>query len=398
MASVFEKIKAFNSDRVPELVLLKYAAMAEDAFRFYRGTCHLFYEDLQGKQNWEDPTRAWICGDLHPENFGTYKGDNRVVYFDLNDFDEALLAPASWELARMLTGIHLAGHVLALDAEMTKTLVQHYLLTYTQTLQSGKALAIEKETASGLLQELLRTVAGRSEKELLKPRTTLRKGRLSLYTDGIKLLPVAASLKKELKAALGERLEEQYGKGMFRILDTATRVAGTGSIGLLRYVALVLKETTGNYHLVDIKESRPSSVAPYVPLEQPEWASEAQRIITLQSRGQYVAPAWLHAFTFKEKDFVVKEMQPMQDRMELSLCKGKKKKLAAILNTMARLNAAAQLRSSGRQGSSTADDLIAFAADAAQWHPRLLHYAQSMAGRVLRQYDQYLKAYEKAKH
>lgn len=398
MASVFEKIKAFNSDRLPELVVLKYAAMAQDAFRFYRGTCHLFYEDLQGRQDWEDPTRAWICGDLHPENFGTYKGDNRVVYFDLNDFDEALLAPASWEVARMLTGIHLAGQVLALDTAIVAELVQDYLTTYTLTLQSGKALAVEKETASGLLLELLHNVARRSEKELLKPRTALRKGRLYLYPDGIKLLPVDTTLKKELKAALDERFTEQYGKGVFRIRDIAVRVAGTGSIGLQRYAALVLKVATGTYHLTDIKEARPSSVAPYTPLEQPVWTSEAQRIITLQNRQQYVAPAWLHAFTFKGADFVVKELQPTQDRMELSLGKGKKKKLAAILNTMARLNAAAQLRSSGRQGASDADTLIAFAQDARTWHPRLMHYAAGMAKRMLRRYEAYVKAYQQAVH
>ena len=38
---------------------------------------------------------CWICGDLHIENFGSYKGDNRLVYFDLNDFDESILAPVS---------------------------------------------------------------------------------------------------------------------------------------------------------------------------------------------------------------------------------------------------------------------------------------------------------------
>lgn len=396
MTSVFKKIQAFNSDRIPELVLLKYAAMAEDAFRFYRGTCHLFYEDLCLKQDWADPTRAWICGDLHPENFGTYKGDNRVVYFDLNDFDEALLAPASWEVARMLTGIHLAGHVLQLKKTMTRALADDYLQTYTRTLCGGKALAVEKETAKGLLKQLLRTVATRSEKELLKTRTTIAKGKVSLFADGLKLLPVPAELKRALKAAFSDSLDKLYGKHVFKVMDVAARVAGTGSIGLQRYVLLVLKAATGNLHLVDIKEARPSSLAPYVRVQQPAWSSEAARIITLQGRQQYVSPAWLHTFSFRDTDFVVKEMQPVQDRMELSLCAGKKKKLAGILDTMARLNAAAQLRSSGRQGASTADELISFATHAEAWHLRLSHYAESAAAAALQQYDQYVKEYHKS--
>src|SRR6185503_12736779 len=103
MPTPYERILAFNKDRVPELLQLKYRLMAEDPFRFFRGTCHLFYEDLAGKITWKDDTKAWICGDLHLENFGSYKGDNRVVYFDVNDYDESLLAPASWEFVRLLT-------------------------------------------------------------------------------------------------------------------------------------------------------------------------------------------------------------------------------------------------------------------------------------------------------
>lgn len=395
MPSVFEKIKMFNSDRVPELVQLKYAAMAEDAFRFYRGACHLFYEDLVAKQDWEDPTRAWICGDLHPENFGTYKGDNRVVYFDLNDFDESVLAPVTWEVARMLTGIFLAGYLLQLDKDITTALVKDYLVTYTQTLSAGKAHAVEKETATGLLKQFLRTVAARNEKELLKTRTETVKGRMRLRLDGLRLIPVSADLKKELKKASGIWLDEKHGKNAFKVLDVAGRIAGTGSIGLQRYVLLVLKEETGNHHLIDIKETRASSVCKFIKLEQPLWSSEADRIITLQNRIQYVAPAWLHTFSFRNTTFVVKEMQPSQDRMDLRLCKGKKRRLADILNTMARLTAAAQLRSAGRQGSSDADDLIAFADSAGTWHKKILRYAEQAAAAMIKQYQVYAKEYNR---
>jgi len=82
--------------------------MARDPFYFFRGTAHLFYEDLAGANTLPASPITWVCGDLHLENFGSYKGDNRLVYFDINDFDEAALAPASWELARMVTSIFVA--------------------------------------------------------------------------------------------------------------------------------------------------------------------------------------------------------------------------------------------------------------------------------------------------
>ncbi len=44
-----------------------------------------FYEDLQDVPLPQSPN-TWICGDLHLENFGSYKANNKLVYFDLNDF------------------------------------------------------------------------------------------------------------------------------------------------------------------------------------------------------------------------------------------------------------------------------------------------------------------------
>ncbi|MEP6726109.1 MAG: DUF2252 family protein [Bacteroidota bacterium] len=94
---LIERIKAFNEGRLEDMLQVKYAKMAENSFCFFRGTCHLFYEDLSKEKDFPTSPNAWICGDLHLENFGSFKSDNRLVYFDLNDFDEAVLAPAAFE-------------------------------------------------------------------------------------------------------------------------------------------------------------------------------------------------------------------------------------------------------------------------------------------------------------
>jgi len=91
--SVAGRIVRFNDGRDPERLRLKYRAMAKSAFAFFRGTCHLFWEDWAGGGILDRAPVAWACGDLHFENFGAFKGDNRLDYFDLNDFDESALAP-----------------------------------------------------------------------------------------------------------------------------------------------------------------------------------------------------------------------------------------------------------------------------------------------------------------
>ena len=109
MATVVERIQQFNHNRKPELLTLKYQMMRQNAFAFLRGTCHLFYEDFPAHSPLNLAPPVWICGDLHLENFGSYKGNDRLVYFDINDFDEAVLAPCTWDLARFLTAILVAG-------------------------------------------------------------------------------------------------------------------------------------------------------------------------------------------------------------------------------------------------------------------------------------------------
>jgi len=104
--SVRARIDAYNADRIPELVERKYEKMTKDPFVFFRGTAHLFWEDWpSAAHGLDDAPLAWSCGDLHLENFGSYRGENRLAYFDLNDFDDAALAPATRDPARFLVTV-----------------------------------------------------------------------------------------------------------------------------------------------------------------------------------------------------------------------------------------------------------------------------------------------------
>lgn len=79
MDTVTRRIIEFNEKRSPFFLKMKYKALTDSPFRFFRGTCHLFYEELSKNIPVNDPTKTWICGDLHLENFGTFKGNNGLV-------------------------------------------------------------------------------------------------------------------------------------------------------------------------------------------------------------------------------------------------------------------------------------------------------------------------------
>ena len=74
-----ERIRLFNRGRHAQLRQMKYDKMRVSAFIFLRGTCHLFYENWPTGSALNKAPRVWLCGDMHLENFGSYKSDNRLV-------------------------------------------------------------------------------------------------------------------------------------------------------------------------------------------------------------------------------------------------------------------------------------------------------------------------------
>src|SRR5713226_3814007 len=137
MNNAVERIQAFNAGRDPRLLQMKYKLMQHDVFAFYRGTCHLFYQDWPADSLLNAAPSAWLCGDLHLENFGSYKGDNRLVYFDINDFDEACLAPCLYEIIRLLTSVLVAASDLHLTRAQALALCHTAVDAYGAALRFG---------------------------------------------------------------------------------------------------------------------------------------------------------------------------------------------------------------------------------------------------------------------
>jgi uncharacterized protein (DUF2252 family) len=390
---VNKKILEFNKDRIPALLSRKYAAMRSNPFVFFRGTCHLFYDDLAKAPAFKDPTRAWICGDLHLENFGTYKGDNRAAYFDLNDFDEAVLAPCTWELARVLTSIWVAAGSVGYSAKDASFLSESFLNTYVATLRRGKAGAVEKDTVRGLVRKFLLSLKLRSRSEFIGRRTVLRKGKLKLRIDNERAMELGPDQKKLIVDFFDDWRSERPDRKFFKVHDAAIRIAGTGSLGVERYIVLVRGNGPGQEYLLDLKKSSSSCLNKHLKIKQPVWKNEAERITQIQDRVQAVSPALLHDARFNGRHFVLKELQPIQDKMSLSLCKGKLKKMEELICIMAQVTAFGHLRASGRQGSSITDELIEFSMES-HWKKQVLHYALEYSKKVESDFMAYTKAYD----
>src|SRR5215831_9679561 len=292
--SVRARIDAYNGDRIPELVERKYEKMAKDPFVFFRGTAHLFWEDWpSAAHGLDDAPLAWSCGDLHLENFGSYRGENRLAYFDLNDFDDAALAPATRDPARFLVSMHLAARSLELDEEAVADLGIHYLDAYAAALADGKARWVERATARGMVRDLLHRVKRRSRQELLAERTTLKGGRRRLRIIADRTFALPRRRQRDVAACIDVFAESSGAPEFYVVEDVVGRIAGTGSLGVPRYVVLIRGSGGARGHrILDLKQARPSALASYASTAvadvQPRWRDEATRVVSIQERAQAI--------------------------------------------------------------------------------------------------------------
>jgi uncharacterized protein (DUF2252 family) len=380
MDKIRDRINAFNKGVPLFLLKVKYKRMSENAFRFFRGSCHLFYEDLGRSNSLPESPSCWITGDLHIENFGSYKGDNGLVYFDVNDFNEAVLAPVTWEIARMVTSIFVAFDDLQIDRAETEKAVSIFLNTYSSVLAAGKPRYIEAKIARGIVRDFLERVSERSIGELLDGRVIKKGKELRLCIDGVRHLKLEVELKDKLKDFIDDWISRNHPN--YRCLDIAFRIAGTGSVGVKRYVFLLKHlEKEKNYLMIDMKQATPSSLEKFAPVKQPRWLNEGERMVSVQEYMQNVCPALLGFVSFDREPFLVKRLQPSEDRVNFRLLKKRDKDISLVIKEMAALAASAHLRSAARRGAATPDELMAFG-NSDSWQKEIVNLSREYAKQV----------------
>jgi uncharacterized protein (DUF2252 family) len=358
-------IRAYNRGRNPELLSLKWQLMRRDAFAFFRGTAPLFY------WNWAEvcpkgAPLAWISGDAHLENLGSYKGANRVPYFDINDFDECCLAPVSWEIGRALTALQVLGK---------PPLARLFIETYALTLAGGKPGHIEPEVAEGPIAKLLSRVADRDRREFLNKWTSGERIRIRKGHS----FAISRSVRAQARRRFDAWARLQPDPGFYRVLDICGRIAGNGSLGLQRFIVLVRGRRQA--YLLDMKEAARAAPRSHLHVRQPPWGCEAERVATVQHFMQYVPIARLSWIGGTPVSFIVHELQPAEDRIAVEDLSPKDHE--EFIRQWAHLLASAQLRSAGWKGSADLDVLIAYGQSLNAGSRRRLLAASSKVSSVL---------------
>ncbi|MHC5756109.1 MAG: DUF2252 family protein, partial [Nostoc sp.] len=117
-----------NQGRLLELVPIRYGRMLASPFAFLRGAANIMAADLS--ETPKTGIKVQTCGDCHLSNFGGYGTPERNLVFDVNDFDETLLAPWEWDVKRLAASIVVAGRYLKLREKISRAAAMASVQSY----------------------------------------------------------------------------------------------------------------------------------------------------------------------------------------------------------------------------------------------------------------------------
>ena len=316
-------------------VTRKHAEMRTDRFRFLRGTYYLWLARVAERlPEVLDAARVPIVGDLHVENFGTWRDRDQVRRWGVNDLDE--LARGSWlaDLLRLATAAAVSPHLHLGHREIAEEL----LATYA-ACTPGPAVDIADHHARHLAE----------------------------------LVPVFAD-PDAFYATLASRPEASVPPAVARAAATVTEPgwrptwheheAGTGSLGHRRAVG-VGPAADGTPHAREAKQLGPGTAV---------WAAGRVDHAPVPAAGLYDAVQAVvlgPAGATRVEDWQVRDLAPDVVRIELSGLP--RHDARRLLRSMARATAdvhgsdpAAGRIARTEAASTTPDDLAALTAELAQ--------------------------------
>lgn len=339
-------IREQNVARVPDLIDLRTERTMQSAFTFYRGTAALMAADL-GRET-SSGILVPSCGDAHIGNFGFFASPERSLVFDLNDFDEAGIAPWEWDLKRMITSAIIGARANGFSDKAIEKIASAGVKSYTKSLRRLIKLSpLERyfmhmnvdfaigqidQDVSNRLQDTLISATKSTGARAIKKTTEIGPNGERRFSQRP---PTMMSVEEEVRQDLGEMyhryvtslpIDLQLVMNQYRAVDFVRRVVGVGSVGTRCYL-LLLEGSDSDMLILQVKEAMMSVLQQYggVPIgpeleEAVDYAGNGARIIVGQRVLQALSDPLLGFFrsTIKGKrDFYVRQFRDMKGSVDV---------------------------------------------------------------------------------
>ncbi len=328
-------LEAQNLTREPDLVPVRHGRMMVSPFTFYRGAAKIMATDLKDTPN--AGLEVQLCGDAHLSNFGVFASPERVLLFDLNDFDETLPGPFEYDVKRMAASFAIAarnnGFTKADIAAATLASVRAYREAMAGFAQMGNMEIWYAHLAEQDLMEAIRTAASaaRTKKETAQAKLgekTARKtaqkahtsdsllalSKLGELVDGryrIVSQPPVIVPARDIEAMYGysadqlqDAIHQQFRAyrmtlqedrrhllERFEIIDMARKVVGVGSVGTRAFIVLLQGRDQRDPLFLQVKEATASVLEDHLPKSR--FKQPGERVVQGQRMMQAASDIYL---------------------------------------------------------------------------------------------------------
>jgi uncharacterized protein (DUF2252 family) len=322
--------------RVPALIQLKYQLMAASPFGYFRGAVPVMAADLAVLPS--TGIVCQLCGDAHVRNLGAFAAPDGRLVFDINDFDETIRGPFEWDLKRMAASLVLAGRESGHKEASARMAVEKFVARYAAqmrafakmpSLEVGRFQVHRLGQVAPVHDALLKAERA-TPLHTLEQLTELASVKSAVSRRFIELPPtltrVTGRKAAAVLAALGtyrEMLEPQrrHLLSLYRPVDVAFKVVGTGSVGLRDYCVYFEGNGANDPLFLQIKEEPASGYAPYLPDAEPPHHN-GQRVAEGQKAMQVQSDPFLGWTHISGRDYLVRQLNDHKGSIELEDLEG----------------------------------------------------------------------------
>jgi uncharacterized protein (DUF2252 family) len=273
--------------RLEDLIPIRYGRMMVSPFTFYRGAAAIMAYDLAHTPS--TGMNLVADGDCHLMNFGAFATAERNIIFDLNDFDEASLAPWEWDVKRLAASFVIAGRSNGFTATDNREASWLAAQSYREKMAEYATLPILQayndafdfeELVAGIQDKGMKrfytkklasaTEQSAHEKEFAKltftggdlPRIVDQPPLIYHFNDqrDVDMREYATKSIKAYRQSLIPSLRILLSR--FEIVDYAVKVVGVGSVGTFCGIILLLSGN-GDPLFLQFKEARKSVLEAY---------------------------------------------------------------------------------------------------------------------------------------
>jgi uncharacterized protein (DUF2252 family) len=331
--------------RVPELVPIRWGRMIVSPFTYYRGAALPMASDLSRTP--VSGLAVQACGDAHLSNFGIFGSADRLLVFDVNDFDETTPGPWEWDVKRLAASMEVAARGNGFGRKERREIVTATVTSYRQAMRDfAKMTDLDVWYAHADIDQLqaqfnsqmktrqrkavdkgMSKARTRDSMQELAKLTHLVDGRPRIIANPPLVVPIADLLPKQVDretfAAQIQDLIAKYRRTLetdrrflleqYEYADSASKVVGVGSVGTRCWIVLTLGRDESDPLFLQVKEAEASVLSRFVGASK--YANMGQRVVAgqrLMQASSDIFLGWQRAEAGtddKQRDFYVRQLR-----------------------------------------------------------------------------------------